>query len=214
VPNGVDIEEYASLRRSDRILKELGSDGPILLYVGRLDWNKRVDNIVWALPSILKDFPSAKFVVVGPDYSHCVNELQDVSRKLKVEDSLVIAGNVPRNKLLEFYSVADVFLLPSSYEGFGLSMLEAMCSRIPVIVSPFGGPGDILIDRTHALLLRESSPDEISRLVHTLLTDHSLRERLVENAFELVETKYTWKIVVDQLEMVYGRTIAEKRAGA
>jgi glycosyltransferase involved in cell wall biosynthesis len=128
-----------------------------------------------------------------------------------VEDSLVITGNVPREKLLEFYSVANVFVLPSSYEGFGLSMLEAMCCRIPVIASPSGGPGDILSDRTHALLLKESSPDEISRLVRAVLTDYSLREELVKNAFELVETKYTWKIVVDQLEKVYGRTIKEKR---
>jgi glycosyltransferase involved in cell wall biosynthesis len=210
-PNGVDVEEYTSLRRSKRTLEELHSGGPILLYVGRIDWNKRVDKIVEALPAILKDFPSAKLVVVGPDYSNCVNELRDVSRKLKVEDSLVITGNVPREKLLEFYSVANVFVLPSSYEGFGLSMLEAMCCKIPVIASPSGGPGDILNDRTHALLLKESSPDEISRLVRAVLTDYSLREELVKNAFELVETKYTWKIVVDQLEKVYGRTIEEKR---
>jgi len=214
VPNGVDVEEYASLHRSKRILEELHSDGPILLYVGRIDWNKRVDKIVEALPAILKDFPSAKLVVVGPDYSNCLNELREVSGKLKVADSLVIMGNVPKEKLLEFYSVANVFLLPSSYEGFGLSMLEAMCSRIPVIVSPSGGPGDILSDRTHALLLKESRSDEISRLVHAVLTDHSLREALVKSAYELVETKYTWKIVVDQLETVYGRTIAEKRVRA
>jgi len=210
IPNGVVVEEYTSLRRSKRILEELHSDGPILLYVGRIDWNKRVDRIVEALPAILKDFPSAKLVVVGPDYSNCVDELRDMSRKLEVEDSLVITGNVPREKLLEFYSVADVFLLPSSYEGFGISMLEAMCSRIPVIASPSGGPGDILSDRTHALLLKESNPNEISRLVHAVLTDYSLREELVKNAFELVETKYTWKIVVNQLETVYGRAIAER----
>lgn len=214
VPNGVDAGEYANLHRSRRILEELHSDGPILLYVGRIDWNKRVDKIVEALPAILKDFPSAKLVVVGPDYSNCVNELWGISKKLKVTDSLVITGNVSREKLLEFYSVANVFLLPSSYEGFGLSMLEAMCSKIPVIASPSGGPGDILKDRTHALLLKESNSYEISRLVHDVLTNQSLKEELVKNALELVETKYTWENVVDHLEMVYGRTIAEKRVSA
>lgn len=210
VPNGVNVEEYAILRRSKWILDELHSDGPILLYVGRIDWNKRVDKIVEALPAILKDFPSAKLVVVGPDYANCVSELLDLSKRLKVEDSLVITGNVPREKLLEFYSVADVFLLPSSYEGFGLSMLEAICSRIPVIASPSGGPGDILSDRTHALLLKEPSSKEISMSVHAVLTDSSLREKLTKNAFELVKAKYTWKSVVDKLERIYEQTISEK----
>jgi glycosyltransferase involved in cell wall biosynthesis len=173
-----------------------------------------VDKIVGALPAILKDFPSAKLVVVGPDYSNCVNELWNISEKLEVKDSLVITGNISRERLLDFYSVANVFLLPSSYEGFGLSMLEAMCSKIPVIASPSGGPGDILKDRTHALLLKESNSYEISRLVHELLTDQSLKEALVKNALELVETKYTWKNVVNHLEVVYGRTIAEKRMSA
>lgn len=214
VPNGVNVEEYANLHRSKRILDKLHTGGPILLYVGRIDWNKRVDRIVEALPAILKDFPSAKFVVVGPDYANCVNELLCLSKKLEVEDSLVITGNLPRQTLLEFYSAADVFLLPSSYEGFGLSMLEAMCSRIPVVASPSGGPGDILNDGTHALLLKEPSPGEISGSVRAALTDHSLREKLVKNALELVKTKYTWKSVVDQLERIYGQTIAEKGARA
>lgn len=211
VPNGVNVEEYACLRRSKRILDELNSDGPILLYVGRIDWNKQVDKIVEALPAILKDFPSAKLVVVGPDYANCVNELLDISRNLKVDGSLVITGLVPRQRLLEFYSVADVFLLPSLYEGFGLSMLEAMSSKIPVIASPSGGPGDILNHRTHAWLLKETTANEISRSVHTVLTDRPLRDRLVENSFELVKTKYTWKSVVDKLERVYEQTITEKR---
>jgi glycosyltransferase involved in cell wall biosynthesis len=210
VPNGVNIEDYANLRRSKEILDELNSDGPLLLYVGRIDWNKRVENVVEAMPLILKDFPSARFVLVGPDYGNYVNMLMDLARKLEVEHSLVIAGNVSRDKLRQFYSVADVFLLPSSYEGFGLSMLEAMSSRIPVIASSSGGPGDILDHEVHAWLLKESTPDEISKSVYAVLKDDSLRENLVKKAFELVKRKYTWKSVVDRLEMVYGKTIAEK----
>jgi glycosyltransferase involved in cell wall biosynthesis len=210
VPNGVNIEEFADIRRSQRVLDELCTDGPILLYVGRIDWNKRVDRIVEALPAILENFPSAKLVVVGPDYANCVTGLLGSSRKLKVESSLVIAGNVTRQRLLEFYSIADVFLLPSSYEGFGLSMLEAMCSRVPVVASSSGGPGDILRDGTHALLLKESSPSEISGAVRALLTDCRLRRRLIEKAFDLVKTKYTWESVVDQLESIYERVASEK----
>jgi glycosyltransferase involved in cell wall biosynthesis len=210
VPNGVNIQEYMGLHRSQSILRQLHTDGPILLYVGRIDWNKRVDRIVEALPAILRHFPSAKLVVVGPDYADSVSGLINASRRHNVESSLVVTGNVTKQRLLEFYSVADVFILPSSYEGFGLSMLEAMCSGVPVVVSSSGGPGDILSGGTHALLLKECSPNEISGSVCALLTDCALRERLVKNAFELVKTKYTWESVVDKLERTYQQVLQER----
>jgi glycosyltransferase involved in cell wall biosynthesis len=214
VPNGVNIEEYASLHRNHGGIDGLNLDGPMLLYVGRIDWNKRLEKIIESMPVILKDFPSAKFVVVGPDYSNHVNKLLDVATRLEVEHSIVITGNVPREKLAEFYSAADLFLFPSSYEGFGLSMLEAMSSRVPVIASPSGGPGDILEHGVNAWLLKEPTPNEISNAVCEVLTDHQLRENLVKNAFEMVKEKYTWKNVVDELETIYEETIAERaRAG-
>ena len=209
VPNGVNVEEYASLQRSNSILEELKTDGPVLLYVGRIDWNKRVEKIVEAMPTILKEFPQAKFVAVGPDYGNYVGKLSAIARKLDVGRSLVIAGNVSRERLFEFYSAADAFLLPSSYEGFGLSMLEAMSSKVPVIASHYGGPGDILSHGVNAWLLKESTPNEISRSVYAVLTDRRLREGLVKNAFELVK-KYTWKNVVNELEIIYEQTITEK----
>jgi glycosyltransferase involved in cell wall biosynthesis len=210
VPNGVNVEEYVHLKRERGTLKDFSRNGPILLYVGRIDWNKRVQNVVESMPMILDHFPSAEFVIVGPDYGNYVSKLVGVARKLKVEHAICITGNVPKEKLLEYYSVADVFLLPSSYEGFGLSMLEAMGSKVPVIVSPSGGPGDILTHLEHAWLLKEASASEISEAVRTLLTDSQLRETLVNNAFELVKKNYTWKNVVDELEAVYEETIIEK----
>jgi 1,2-diacylglycerol 3-alpha-glucosyltransferase len=211
VPNGVNIDEYVKLQRNKKNLDELGSDGPVLLYIGRIDWNKRLEKVVESMPLILKEFPSAKFVIVGPDYAKYTNQLLDLARKLKVEHSLVITGKVPRKKLLEFYSMANVFLLPSSYEGFGLSMLEAIRGKIPVIASPSGGPGDILTHGVDALLLEELTPEEIFKSVYAVLTDQELRETLVKNAFEVVKKKYTWKSVVDELELIYKQLITEKQ---
>jgi len=166
------------------------------------------------MPTILKDFPSAKLVIVGPDYGNYVSKLVDIAKKFGVEHSIAITGNVSKIRLLEFYSAADAFLLPSSYEGFGLSMLEAMCSKIPVIASPSGGPGDILSHRLNAWLLKEPTPNEISKSVYAVLTDQQLRESLTKNAFELVKQKYTWKSVVDKLETIYEQTIAERAEDA
>jgi glycogen(starch) synthase len=210
VPNGVSTEEYLSSARSASIRREVGSDGPLLLYVGRIDWNKQIESVVKSMPLIKKDFPKAKFVVVGPDYADYSAELLRLARKLAVEDSLVIAGRVSGQRLREYYSNADAFILPSSYEGFGLSMLEAMISKIPVIVSPIGGPGDILKNRVHAWFLRNTTPEEISNAVRTVLTNDQLKRDLIKNSFELVSSKYTWKSVVDKLESIYRQVICER----
>lgn len=203
VPNGVNVETYRNLQRNAKVLKELGSQGPILIYVGRLDWNKRVEKIVESMPKILKNFPSAKLVVIGPDYANCSVAFLDLGRKLGVERSLVMTGKVSAERLLELYSVADVFIMPSSYEGFGLSMLEAMICRIPVIVSPAGGPKDILSHGVNSWFLEHATPEEISESVFSVLTNRQLREKIVKNAFELIKARYTWEKVVNELEKNY-----------
>lgn len=212
VPNGISPQEYTCPKRSKNILNELGSDGPVLLYVGRIDWNKQIEKVVESMPLILKEFPSAKFVVVGPDYANLTNELLSLAQKLHVEHSLIMTGSVSASRLKEFYSTADIFVLPSSYEGFGLSMLEAMINRVPVIVSPTGGPGDILQHGVHAWLLRNVTPEEIFRSVRTILTDQQLREGLVNKAYDLVREKYTWEKVVDMLEAIYSQAVAERES--
>lgn len=207
VPNGVNLDEYANLQRSKKALDDLCTDGPVLLYAGRIDWNKQLEKVVFSMPLILKEFPYAKFVIVGPDYANYASSLLSLAVKLNVENSLIITGKVSKERLLEFYSIADIFLLPSSYEGFGLSMLEAMSSKIPVIVSSSGGPGDILSHGVNAILLKNVTPSEIFNAVYAILTDHSLREAIIKNAFELVKRRYTWKTVVKKLEMVYGQVL-------
>ncbi|MGQ9640896.1 MAG: glycosyltransferase family 4 protein [Candidatus Bathycorpusculaceae bacterium] len=214
VPNGVNLEEFVGIKQKakQKMLKEIKADGPTLLYVGRIDWNKRIDKIVEAMPLILKEFPSAKLIIAGPDYANYTNKLKRLGEKLKVKHALTITGSVPRETLLAFYSTADAFLMPSSYEGFGLSLLEAMSSKIPVIASSSGGPGDILTHGVNALLLKEASATEISEAVKLVLLNKKLQETIVQNAFALVEKKYTWKDVVDELELIYKEVIETKNA--
>lgn len=213
VPNGVNLEDFASIEQKDKqkVMEELNANGPTLLYVGRIDWNKQIEKVVEAMPLILKKFSSAKFVVVGPDYANYANKLRQFGEKLGIEHALVIKGGVTRKKLLALYSIADVFLMPSSYEGFGISILEAMGSKIPVVASSSGGPGDILTHGVNAWLLKEASAIEISEAVNLILTDKKLRENIVQNAFELVEKSYTWENVVDKLELVYKQAIKNRK---
>ena len=203
IPNGVDVAKYRKIRSSNERRKKHGFDGPVLLYVGRIDWNKGLEKVIEAMPMITKEFGYAKFLIVGPDYANYSRNLLYLARKLGVHDSIFMTGRVSEEQLFLYYSIADIFIFPSIYEAFGLSLLEAMASYVPVVASKSGGIKDILVDGVHALLLKDCSPQEIFNSVSMLLHDSKLKEKLRENAFNLVSRKYGWDAVVDKIEALY-----------
>jgi len=203
IPNGVDITKYKRICFNNKERKNHGFGGLVLLYVGRIDWNKGLEKVIEAMPMITKEFGYAKFLIVGPDYAGHSKNLLYLARKLGVQDSIVMTGKVSGEQILFYYSIADIFVFPSIYEGLSLSLLEAMASHMPVVASRFGGTGDILVDGVHALLLKDCSPQEIFNSVSTLLRNSGLMEKLRENAFSLVSKKYSWDAVVDKIQLLY-----------
>jgi len=203
IENGVDITKYKELPKFKMTKKKNGFFGPVLLYVGRIAWHKSLEKVIEALPSITKEFPSAKFLMVGPDCANGSTNLLRLAKKLRVEDSVVMTGRVSESQLHFYYSIADVFILPSLYEGLSLSMLEAMASKIPLIMCSSAEVSDVLTHGEDALILKDGTNDEISGSVNLLLNHSGLREKLRQNAYGLVLRKYTWKAVVDKLESIY-----------
>lgn len=204
IPNGVDINKYKSFQRAAKETEgKYKPMKPVLIHVGRIDWNKQLEKIIEALPLITDRFPDTKFLIVGPDSGKYSMNLRYLAKNLGVEDSVVITGSVPEKEKLLCYSTADIFMLPSLYEGLSLSLLEAMASKVPVIALSSGGTGDVLTHGVNAFLLKEGSPKEIFDSVNVLLNSPDLREKILQNAFNLVVHEYTWKAVVDKLELLY-----------
>lgn len=208
VENGVDITKYKEAPNLNVAKKRSDFLGPVLLYVGRIAWHKNLEKVIQALPSIKREFCDVKFLMVGPDYAKGSANLLRLAKKLGVKDSVVIKGVVPESALHFYYSIADAFILPSLYEGLSLSMLEAMASKVPIIVRASAGAGDILTHNVNALILKNGTPDEISSSVSLLLNCSELREKIRQNAYDLILCRYTWKAVVDKLELIYKELIA------
>lgn len=203
VENGVDVTKHKEASDLNVVKKRSGFLGPVILYVGRIAWHKNLEKIIQALPSIKREFCDVKFLMVGPDYAKGSTNLLRLAQKLGVKDSMVIKGVVPENKLHFYYSIADAFILPSLYEGLSLSMLEAIASKVPIIVCASAEVGDILTHNVNALILKNGTPDEISSSVSLLLNCSELREKIRQSAYDLILRKYTWKAVVDKLELIY-----------
>jgi glycosyltransferase involved in cell wall biosynthesis len=203
IPNGVDANKYNEARQRNEKMSKEESDGPVLLYVGRIDWNKGLERVIEALPALIASFNHIKFLIVGPDYSGQSKNLLALTEELGVSESVVMTGKVSEEQKSFYYSIADVFVLPSIYEGLSLSLLEAMASGLPIVATKSGGPGDILVDDIHALLMDDCSAQEISNLVGTILKDSRLANRIGKNAFDLVLKEFSLDRVVDKTEIVY-----------
>jgi glycosyltransferase involved in cell wall biosynthesis len=203
IPNGVYANNYNKARQCNEKMSEEKSEGPILLYVGRIDWNKGLERVIEALPALVKNFNHIKFLIVGPDYSGYSNNLLALARELQVSESIVMTGKVSEEQKSSYYSAADVFILPAIYEGLSLSLLEAMASSLPIVTTKNGGPGDILVNDVHALLMNDCSAQEISRSVGMILTDSNLSKRIGKNAFGLVSKEFSWEKVVNKIEILY-----------
>jgi glycosyltransferase involved in cell wall biosynthesis len=208
VENGVDVTKYKETFDSKTLKKKHGFLSPVLLYVGRIAWHKNLEQIIQALPLIKKEFNNVKFLIVGPDYENGLANLLRLAKELGVEDSIVAKGAVSETQLHLFYSIADAFILPSIYEGLSLSMLEAMANKVPLIVRSSAGISSILTHGVNALVLKSNDPHEISSSVCLLLNNSELREKIRQNAYNLILHKYTWKTAVDKLESIYKELIS------
>jgi glycosyltransferase involved in cell wall biosynthesis len=208
VENGADVTKYKEVFNSKTLKKKHGFLGPVLLYVGRIAWHKNLEQIIQALPLIKRDFNDVKFLIVGPDYVNGLTNLLRLAKELGVEDSIVAKGAVSESQLHLYYSIADAFILPSVYEGLSLSMLEAMANKVPIIVRSSAGISSILKHGANALVLKSNTPHEISSSVGMLLNNPELREKIRQNAYNLILHKYTWKNVVDKLESIYKELIS------
>jgi glycosyltransferase involved in cell wall biosynthesis len=202
IPNGVNVNKCDMTHQCNEKSSKEQYGRPILLYVGRIDWNKGLERVIKALPALIRSFSHIKFLIVGPDYSGHSENLWALARELGVSESVVMTGEVSEQQKSFYYSVADVFVLPAIYEGLSLSLLEAMASSLPIVVTK-SGSGGILVDDVHALLMNDCSPQEIFSLVSLILADSRLAKRIGKNAFDLVSKKFSWDRVVDKIEALY-----------
>ena len=202
IPNGIDYEFFSSyLGKRGSVTSEPGNNKKIVLYVGRLEPVKGVRYLVQAM-GILRDggLRNVKLLIVGDgSEKKCLEELV---KKLDLEDYVVFAGKVSHEKIPEYMASADVFVLPSLSEGFGMAVVEAMAMGLPVIASRVGGLPWIIRDGENGFLVEPRNPRDIAEKITLLLTNDNLRAYMSKRNIEEAR-KYSWEKIVEKLEKVY-----------
>ncbi len=190
VPNGV---------RPDRFHRA-EPEGPVVLFVGRIHQRKGIDHLVRAMPEVLARVPDARLLVAGRGERE--PEVRALVKELGLERTVEMLGHVPDAELPSLYARAAVFAMPSLYEGFGIVMLEAMASSLPVVAFRTGGAADLVSDGATGFL---ADPATLGDRLARVLEDPAAARSMGERGRERVLAGYTWSAVAQRTLEVYER---------
>jgi glycosyltransferase involved in cell wall biosynthesis len=202
VYSGIASEEFTSSSH------ERPRWGWRLLYVGRIDPRKGIDNVIRALAELPSE---ATLEVIGRGDERHLEELSALAREIDL-DARVSFGTSTRKELAERFGAADVLVFPPVWEEpFGLVPIEAMACGIPVVATPTGGAGEFLLDEHNCLVFAPGDVGAMVGCIRRLADDEGLRERLVEGG-RLTATQFGIDQLADVLEAWHG--YAAKISGA
>lgn len=189
IRNAVDIKEFSPVPTKEKSL----------LYIGRLVRNNGIQDLLNALPGVLEAHPDAEVHIVGNGPLEA--EVYESIRVAKLSDSVTVYDYVP--DISEMYDRASVFCRPSYSEGLPLTMLEAMASGVPPVVTAIAGVPEVVTDRKTGLLLEPSRSDQIEAAIVELFDDETFRAELARNAREYVVNNLTWEQRSREVSDVY-----------
>ncbi len=203
VPNGIDPSEFEDLPRRGEFRRKhnLNNGQKIILYVGRLHKIKGLGPLVRAFAKLLGDFYDVKLVIIGPDNGY-LPTLKGLLEELKLKEKVLLIGALYGRDKLEAYVDAEVYVLPSFYETFPNTVLEALACSLPVIVTDRCGIADVV---AKAGFVAECDEDQLREALLKVLSDGRLRRRLGGKARRLVAEEFRWDVIVGKLESIYQR---------
>jgi glycogen(starch) synthase len=202
IPNGIDPLDLQPVDDLDRLRARFAApDERLIVLVGRLVYEKGFQLALEALPGLVERLGNVRFLVAGSGTHEA--ELRRQAAALGLDEHGTFLGWIGDDVLHSLYRIADLCVVPSLYEPFGLVALEAMASGCPCIVADTGGLREIVPeDDRVGLRFNGGDAEHLEAMVERLLTDDALRERLVAEASEHV-LRFDWADVARQTAEVY-----------
>jgi len=202
IPGGVDLERFMPMDRcTARRQLNLPEDAFLILYVGRFAPLKRVDHLVSAVARLRSQGRQIQLVLVGGDDPGTASRqaLEAAAGRLQIEDAVHFAGRVAQEALPAYYNAADVMVLPSDYESFGLVLLEALACGTPVAATRVGVAPQIVEEGINGTLLAGNRvSDLVSGIAGMMETKRAAAVRLRSTV-----TPYGWPGIADAVVDVY-----------
>jgi glycogen synthase len=201
VPNGIDPAELVPVADLDELRARFAApDERLVLLVGRLVYEKGFQLALEALPTLVRRVGNVRFLVAGSGTHEA--ELRKQAAELGLDAHGTFLGWIGDDVLHSLYRIADLTVVPSIYEPFGLVALEAMASDCPCLVADTGGLREVVPNEDVGLRFRSRDPASLAVMAERILTDPELRDRLVAEASEHV-LGFDWSDVARQIAGLY-----------
>jgi D-inositol-3-phosphate glycosyltransferase len=184
--------------------RQLGfNDDSIILFVGRIDPLKGIDRLLLAMTYLEKQQGLRLVVIGGDDHSEAeVERLQRLSQKLHIQDSVTFAGPVRQEELPCYYSAAQVCVIPSYYESFGLVALESLACGTPVVAAGVGGIESVVREGETGYVVRDNAPFRLADRIAALLSKPDAGAHLASSARASV-LRFGWANIAEAISEEY-----------
>jgi glycosyltransferase involved in cell wall biosynthesis len=210
IPCGTDIKNFGSISRAKaRLSLGIPKYSLMVLYVGRFDQRKGIETLVRALgKSIFPGIADIRLVLVGgwregESDGREKARIEGIINELGLENYVTFVGAKNHQELPLYYAAANICVVPSHYEPFGLVAIEAMASGTPVIASEVGGLKSTVVHEKTGLLCPPQDEAAFAEAIDRILNDHTWQAYLGQAARQRVETQFSWKGVAYQLDNLY-----------
>jgi glycogen(starch) synthase len=180
------------------------------LYLGRLEYEKGVQDAIAALPRIRRTHPGTTLTIAGDGTQR--DWLAEQARKHKVVKAVEFVGRLDHAELVQMLHTVDAAVLPSHYEPFGIVALEAAAAGTALAAASTGGLREIAADQRTAICFAPEDVAALAAAVSELLDDRMRAKRLVRAARGVLARDYSWPTVAARTAEVYGRAVREERA--
>jgi D-inositol-3-phosphate glycosyltransferase len=214
IPCGVDTLLFRPQNRQQaRRALALPEAAPLVLFVGRLQPLKGLDTLLRAMHLVRQQYPTLQVLIVGggldagdPHEAAELERLRELAAYLDLMPHLTFIKAQPQETLVQYYTAADVFVLPSHYESFGMVALEAMACGTPVVASQVGGLTSTIVHERTGLLAPVGDWQAFARAISRVLASPTLRDMWGYASVQRAQT-YAWPRVVERNVQLYHRLI-------
>ncbi len=215
IPNGINLTNFNGVERDYEFRRQYALDNEkIILYMGRLVYEKGIQNLIAAMPKILENYNDAKLIIAGK--GGMLDELKAQVESMGIANKVYFTGYLDAKQVQKMYKCADVAVFPSTYEPFGIVALEAMLAGVPTVVSDVGGLNEIVEHGVTGMKSYAGNSNSIADSILALLYDHALATTVSKNAKAKVKELYSWNKIAQDTHFTYQKaicqTMAEKQA--
>jgi glycosyltransferase involved in cell wall biosynthesis len=217
IPCGTDIRRFGSIDpQQARAQLGISPESKVVLYVGRFDQRKGIETLVRAVNlSKLRGNSDLKLIIGGgsrPGQSDGMerDRIESIVDELGMRDFTIFPGRLGDTDLHVYYAAADVCVVPSHYEPFGLVAIEAMASGVPVVASDVGGLQFTVVPEETGLLAPPKDEVAFAEAIDRILSHPEWRNQLGHNARKRVEEMFSWDGVASQLGELYTKLLKEQ----